>query len=76
MDSLNSTAKTKGLIFGAAAAQQVIPGQSGYDAGLEALYRQHCGIIAADIAMKWNRLWPTADMTPSWSTGRRKTASS
>jgi endo-1,4-beta-xylanase len=67
MESLNSTAKTEGLIFGAAAAQQVIPGQSGYDAAYEALYKQHCGIITTDIAMKWNRLWPTADMKPTWA---------
>jgi endo-1,4-beta-xylanase len=61
MIGLNTTANTKGLVFGAAAASQVIT-----DASYGALYKQHCGIITTDIALKWGRIRPTS-MTPVWT---------
>lgn len=68
MNSLNATAKTKGLLFGSAAAvPQVIPGSATYDMAYTGLILQHCGIITTDIGMKWPDIWPTPDMTPNWS---------
>jgi endo-1,4-beta-xylanase len=62
MKSLNETAKSEGMIFGAAAASEVMTDRAYGD-----LYKQHCGIITTDIAMKWSRVWPTANMTPTWT---------
>jgi endo-1,4-beta-xylanase len=59
MDSLNATALTKGMMFGAAAGPPTLT-----DPLYQALYLQHCGIITTDIALKWDRVRPTRDMTP------------
>jgi endo-1,4-beta-xylanase len=61
MQGLNVTAKAKGLMFGAAAAGQVIT-----DTAYQSLYQQHCGIITTDIALKWARIRPT-NMTAVWT---------
>jgi endo-1,4-beta-xylanase len=63
MNNLNATAQTKGLLFGAAAADPVLT-----DPSLSALYQQHCGIITTDIALKWGTVRPTS-MTPVWTQG-------
>jgi endo-1,4-beta-xylanase len=31
------------------------------------LYKQHCGIITTDIATKWDRVWTTPDIKPTWA---------
>ncbi|SHH05655.1 endo-1,4-beta-xylanase [Bradyrhizobium erythrophlei] len=61
MDSLNATALANGMMFGAAAATQVLT-----DPQYAALYQQHCGIITTDIALKWSTVRPTADFVPNW----------
>lgn len=62
MDSLNATALNKGMMFGAAAGPPLLT-----DLTLAALYRQHCGMITTDIALKWNSVRPTSDMKPYWT---------
>jgi endo-1,4-beta-xylanase len=61
VDSLNATALANGMMFGAAAASQVMT-----DPQYGALYQQHCGIITTDIALKWGTVRQTS-MTPSWT---------
>lgn len=62
MDSLNATAEASGMMFGAAAGPPVLT-----DPNLEALYKQHCGIITTDIALKWSTVRPTANFVPVWT---------
>ncbi|WP_065755182.1 endo-1,4-beta-xylanase [Bradyrhizobium paxllaeri] len=62
MDSLHATAQANGLIFGAAAGPPLLT-----DASLAALYREHCGLITTDIALKWGTVRPSSDMAPVWT---------
>ncbi|MCA6108132.1 endo-1,4-beta-xylanase [Bradyrhizobium cenepequi] len=66
MDSLNATALTKGMMFGAAADTPTLS-----DASYQALYLQHCGLITTDTALKWSRVRPTRDMVPVWTNADR-----
>ncbi|KRQ99261.1 endo-1,4-beta-xylanase [Bradyrhizobium valentinum] len=61
MDSLNVTARAKGLMFGAAAAPPTM-----LDPQYAALYQQHCGIVTTDVALKFGRVRPTS-MAPNWT---------
>lgn len=61
MKSLNATAKAKGLMFGAAAASNVLN-----DTALSDLYKQHCGIITTDLAFKFGTVRPSS-INPDWT---------